>query len=91
MFREEILLPLVTGMDVLDCGGIDHTFTDEKREKNEWLHAKIASVASRCVGVDILESEVRRINEAGNFHFVSENAETCHFLKSSMLLLLASS
>lgn len=79
MYREELLLPLVAGKDVLDCGGVDHSYGDQKRNEGTWLHAKIAAVASSCVGVDILASNVGKINKAGEFRFIEANAEELEF------------
>jgi 2-polyprenyl-3-methyl-5-hydroxy-6-metoxy-1,4-benzoquinol methylase len=49
--------------NVLDIGCVAH---DEARlEGDEWLHGRIARVAKRCLGVDILESGVEAVNAAG--------------------------
>jgi 2-polyprenyl-3-methyl-5-hydroxy-6-metoxy-1,4-benzoquinol methylase len=48
---------------VLDIGCVDHEVVRE--EKPYWLHKRIKSVASNVVGVDILEEEVRKLNQKG--------------------------
>ena len=79
VYREDLLLPLVEGKDVLDCGGVDHCYGDQKRGEGVWLHEKIAKVANSCTGVDILQENVARINAKGEFHFIAANAEELGF------------
>lgn len=52
-----------TGKSVLDIGVVSHSasyFEDEG-----WRHARIRKVASKCVGVDILEPLVQELNDRG--------------------------
>lgn len=77
--REDIILPLVRGQKVLDCGGVDHEAFDEKQRAGTWLHAKVAEVAGECTGLDIRESAVEQINARGRYHFVAGNAEQLAF------------
>lgn len=79
MYREEIILPLVVGKRVLDCGGVDHWATDKKIAEGTWLHAQIAACASSCIGVDILEEPVKRINQQGKYNFIVANVEQLPF------------
>lgn len=79
MYREELLLPIVEGKDVLDCGGVDHCYFEQKLGDGVWLHEKISGVAKSCIGVDILEDNVNRINSMGRFRFIAANAEDLNF------------
>ncbi|MCA9240044.1 MAG: class I SAM-dependent methyltransferase [Planctomycetales bacterium] len=79
MFREEIILPIVRGKNVLDCGGIDHSFIEKKRVDGAWLHDKICREAATCLGVDILKDRVDQVNATGNYHFVEANVEELNF------------
>ena len=66
--RLEMILDACRGRRVLDIGCVDH---DENLVASEhWLHAKIAAVASSCVGVDNHVAGVERMNEQG-FHAVA--------------------
>jgi SAM-dependent methyltransferase len=75
MYREQIILPFITDKEVLDCGGVDHSFIDEKQRRGNWLHATIKKHASRCIGVDILAEHVAKINERGQYNFSVGNVE----------------
>lgn len=51
------------GKRVLDIGCVAH---DEARmDSPQWLHAKLASVAERCVGVDVLQGGVDAMKQRG--------------------------
>lgn len=79
--REEIIVPLVQGRRVLDCGGIDHYAAEEKLASGEWLHATIAQHAKQCIGVDILKENVDRINSVGRYRFVAGNVEDLPYIE----------
>lgn len=78
-FREELLAPLVSGKDVLDCGGMDHQSASSKQQDGTWLHEVVAGAARSCLGVDILAANVEAINAIGRWHFVVANAEEMTF------------
>lgn len=46
MYREDIIIPLVVGKKVLDCGGIDHWAMKMKQEDGNWLHGIVAQHAA---------------------------------------------
>ena len=79
VFREDLILPLIEGRDVLDCGAADHYFAEEKMAEDCWLHAKVALQARSCTGIDILEDRVEELNRLGPYNFLYMNAETMTF------------
>lgn len=79
MYREDLVLPYVAGKEVLDCGGVDHSFIEDKRQRGAWLHAMIAKRAQRCIGVDILADRVDRLNQQGEYEFQVGNVEELTF------------
>jgi 2-polyprenyl-3-methyl-5-hydroxy-6-metoxy-1,4-benzoquinol methylase len=48
--REEIILDLCRGRNVLDIGCVDHEV--RRISDDDWLHGQIVKVASHCLGVD---------------------------------------
>jgi 2-polyprenyl-3-methyl-5-hydroxy-6-metoxy-1,4-benzoquinol methylase len=58
------LLELFTGTHVLDIGVAEHDLTHYEN-KETWKHGMIKSVASECLGVDILKPMVERLNADG--------------------------
>ncbi|MCK4814691.1 class I SAM-dependent methyltransferase [bacterium] len=63
--RIDFILDHVRGKKVLDWGCIDHDLFMEKRNKGIWLHHTISDVATKAVGVDILEEYIPRLRKAG--------------------------
>lgn len=61
--RIAYLSELARGKDVLDVGIVEH-FIGAK-DSPEWLHRHLAKASSSCLGVDLLEPEVRSLAEAG--------------------------
>jgi 2-polyprenyl-3-methyl-5-hydroxy-6-metoxy-1,4-benzoquinol methylase len=59
----EFIESLVKGKTVLDIGVAEHSL--RYIDRPEWRHGRIAKLARRCVGVDILEDLVRELNERG--------------------------
>jgi 2-polyprenyl-3-methyl-5-hydroxy-6-metoxy-1,4-benzoquinol methylase len=58
------LLELFTGKTVLDIGVAEHDLT-HYANKETWKHGMIKSVAATCLGVDILQPMVERLNADG--------------------------
>jgi 2-polyprenyl-3-methyl-5-hydroxy-6-metoxy-1,4-benzoquinol methylase len=58
------LLEMFSGKDVLDIGVAEHDLT-HYANKETWKHGMIKSVASTCLGVDILQPMVNRLNQDG--------------------------
>jgi ubiquinone/menaquinone biosynthesis C-methylase UbiE len=79
MYREDVIVPLIKGKIVLDCGGIDHWAMKMKQDRGDWLHAIIADHAKSVIGVDILEENVNEINSQGKYNFVVANVEHLPF------------
>lgn len=86
-FREDFILPLVTGRTVLDCGGVDHDAFDAKQARGDWLHALAAARAKSTLGVDILAENVARINAQGRYRFVVADAENLPFREEFEVVL----
>jgi 2-polyprenyl-3-methyl-5-hydroxy-6-metoxy-1,4-benzoquinol methylase len=61
--RGRYLCDLVAGKSVLDVGIVEHT--REACESPDWLHRRLCSSASRCLGVDILAAEIDHLRNKG--------------------------
>lgn len=61
--RVAYLSGLARGKDVLDVGVVEHFLG--AYEHPGWLHRHIAKAASSCLGVDLLEPEVRKLADVG--------------------------
>jgi SAM-dependent methyltransferase len=61
--RSEYLCSLVHRKSILDIGIVDHT--PGAMNRPEWLHGKLRASAARCLGVDILESEIGELSRRG--------------------------
>ena len=55
--RISYLCDLVRGKSVLDIGVVEHTRDAVK--SRDWLHGHLKRHAARCLGVDVLEEEVK--------------------------------
>lgn len=61
--RIAYLRELCRGRRVLDIGVVDHDAS--KRGGSRWLHRELASVATSCIGVDVLDEELARLEAEG--------------------------
>jgi 2-polyprenyl-3-methyl-5-hydroxy-6-metoxy-1,4-benzoquinol methylase len=61
--RVAYLCGLVRGKSVLDIGVVEHT--RDATLSASWLHGHLKRHASRCLGVDVLEGEVKYLKEQG--------------------------
>jgi SAM-dependent methyltransferase len=61
--RVVYLCELVANKSVLDIGVVEHTLDAAKSES--WLHGHLNRHAARCLGVDVLEAEVKTLREQG--------------------------
>ena len=61
--RTEFICGRVAGRSVLDVGCVAHDI--ERMESPEWLHRRVADLAASCVGVDVIESGVAAMSDAG--------------------------
>jgi 2-polyprenyl-3-methyl-5-hydroxy-6-metoxy-1,4-benzoquinol methylase len=61
--RVSYLCELVRGKSVLDIGVVEHTRS--ATTSPDWLHGHLKRHAADCVGVDVLEAEVKYLNEQG--------------------------
>lgn len=66
IFRQDLLKDLVKQCAVLDVGCADHApLIEQKLRQGRWLHAELARVARRCVGVDIDEEAIAVARQFG--------------------------
>lgn len=63
--RDENILRVCAGKTVLHLGFVDEGLLEERLRQRTWLHAKLATVARKLVGVDISASGVGRAKELG--------------------------
>jgi hypothetical protein len=63
--RNPALSRLCEGKTVLHLGFVDEGLQEERLITHDWLHAELARVSDRLVGVDISEDGVRRAIEVG--------------------------
>jgi SAM-dependent methyltransferase len=61
--RVAYLCRLVAGRSVLDIGVVEHT--REAMESPLWLHGHLKRCAAYCLGVDVMEAEIKHLNERG--------------------------
>jgi 2-polyprenyl-3-methyl-5-hydroxy-6-metoxy-1,4-benzoquinol methylase len=61
--RVAYLCGLVAGKSVLDIGVVEHTRGAAKAP--DWLHGHLKGHAARCIGVDVLDAEVKYLREQG--------------------------
>lgn len=61
--RTEFLVDRCRGRRVLDVGCVAHDV--ERMKSPEWLHQHLAQVAATCLGLDVVESGVAAMNDAG--------------------------
>ena len=61
--RVAYLCQLVAGKSILDIGVVEHT--REALESSGWLHGHLRRHAAQCLGVDVLEDEVRYLQTKG--------------------------
>ena len=61
--RVAYLCELVAGKSVLDIGVVEHT--RDAATSRDWLHGHLKRHAARCLGVDVLEEEVKYLRAQG--------------------------
>ena len=61
--RITVLLDRCRGKRVLDIGCVAHDIA--RMSAPDWLHGRIAGVAQRCIGVDVLNEGVAEMNRLG--------------------------
>jgi 2-polyprenyl-3-methyl-5-hydroxy-6-metoxy-1,4-benzoquinol methylase len=61
--RIAYLCGLVRGKSVLDIGVVEHT--QDAMKSSNWLHGHLRLHAAECLGVDVLEAEVKYLKEEG--------------------------
>jgi Methyltransferase domain len=63
--RNESILRICAGKTVLHLGFVDEGLLEDRLREKSWLHAKLANVAKRLVGIDISVNGVSRARELG--------------------------
>ena len=64
LYRDDYLLKLAKGKNILHLGFVDHIpLIDEKIKRGNWLHKKLMDVSNICYGVDINEEGIKYIQE----------------------------
>jgi len=61
--RVDYLCELARGKRVLDIGVIEHSL--DATNSGQWLHGRLCAVAESCVGIDILDEEIRVLVQRG--------------------------
>lgn len=72
--KDDLILDLCAGKNVLDIGCIDHSAETALDLGDRWLHSRIRDVAQSVVGLDLLEDDAATLNDLG-FNIVAGNAE----------------
>lgn len=63
--KRELIVDKCRDRRVLDLGCVQHSAEMSLRTPRRWLHAAICQVATKCVGVDYLDDDVRILNSRG--------------------------
>jgi len=63
--KDDFIVELARGRRVLDLGCIDHSAETALALGDEWLHARIRSVAEEVVGIDMLQDDADILNAGG--------------------------
>ncbi|MDQ7041192.1 MAG: tetratricopeptide repeat protein [Rhodothermus sp.] len=59
VYRQDLLKHLVTDRAILDVGCADHApLIEQKLHQGRWVHAELAHVARRCIGLDVDEEAI---------------------------------
>ncbi len=61
--REQLISDFCRGKDVLDIGCVNHNI--DNTYSDQWLHQSVVKVAKSCLGLDILEEEIKDLSERG--------------------------
>jgi SAM-dependent methyltransferase len=72
--KNELILDLCRGKNVLDLGCIDHSAATALELGNNWLHKQIKDVAYHVIGIDILEEDTNKLNDIG-FEIICADVE----------------
>jgi len=72
--KNELILNLCRGKNVLDLGCIDHSAATALELGDNWLHKQIKDVAYHVIGIDILEEDTNILNNIG-FEIICADVE----------------
>jgi len=64
--KRDWILEIAKGKRVLDLGVVDHDVERALRADARWLHGQIEKVAAYLVGIDIDESSISKLRDAGH-------------------------
>jgi 2-polyprenyl-3-methyl-5-hydroxy-6-metoxy-1,4-benzoquinol methylase len=73
--RQDLILSLCSGKNVLDLGCADYPMTEEKLRDGELLYAKICEVADKVTGVDYSPQGIEVLRSAGYENLLLGSAE----------------
>ena len=63
--RDEFIVNVCQDMNVLHVGCTDYPFFKEAYEKGYLLHSKISEVAETVIGIDIVDEDIKAMNDYG--------------------------
>ena len=64
--RDDLLCELVQGKTICHIGCTDHIpLIEQKIRNNQWLHAKLSKIATYCIGIDIDQEAIAKVNQLG--------------------------
>jgi len=64
LYRDDYLLELAKGKNILHLGFVDHIpLIDEKIKRGNWLHKKLMDVSNICYGIDINKEGIEYIQD----------------------------
>src|SRR5438067_3189052 len=72
--KEDFICSLCSGKTVLDIGCVNHSFETALSLGDKWLHKRLKGVSKSLVGIDILESDAKKLNALG-YNILVRNAE----------------
>ncbi len=63
--KDDFIVDVCRGKNVLDMGCIDHSWEIAVGLGENWLHHRISKVAKSVVGLDLLEADAKILNQRG--------------------------
>ena len=79
IFRKDEIIKICCDKKVLHLGFIQHKLYEQKIKSNDWLHSKIAEVASSLVGFDYLQEDVEILKDKYGYIFEQSPLIICTY------------
>ena len=73
--KDEFIVEVCRGKNVLDMGCIDHSWETAVSLGENWLHHRISKAAKSVVGLDLLAEDAKILNQRG-YNIKAGNAES---------------